>query len=224
MGLWAKGMTMAGLFTLVITAVGRSSEIRGHYMEARTCQVYTGPCFANGEVGLTGKDAVMAWTIETGQHSGVELSGLSVAVVVRSSDTLGHAGLENARALRSIVVVDQAATPTQRQMLIEFAKRQTGQTQRTIESIRAAPFAMELDLLRLEGELRVGNLVQLKARKARPDDCICSNEVAFYPPLAKLEGFVPGVTIDGEVKARQLGRRWSIPSTRSAYLGTFAVP
>ena len=35
----------------------------GNYIEARTCQIYTGPCFANGEVGLTGKDAIMTWQI-----------------------------------------------------------------------------------------------------------------------------------------------------------------
>ena len=81
---------------------------------------------------------------------------------------------------------------------------------------------MKLDIAELTGQLQVGDLVTLNTRKARPGDCICSNESAFYPPLAKLEGFVPGVTIDGEVKARALGTRWSIPNTRTAYLGTFS--
>ncbi|HUG69079.1 MAG TPA: hypothetical protein VMM76_15120, partial [Pirellulaceae bacterium] len=47
---------------LVSSGIARA-EISGHYLETRTCQVYTGPCFANAEVGLAGKEAVMAWRI-----------------------------------------------------------------------------------------------------------------------------------------------------------------
>ena len=31
-----------------------TSSIYGNYVEARTADVYTGPCFANSEVGLDG--------------------------------------------------------------------------------------------------------------------------------------------------------------------------
>ena len=88
---------------------------------------------------------------------------------------------------------------------------------------RHAPFPieMELDNAKLTGNLQVGKLVTLKTRKARPQDCICSNESAYYPPLVKLAGFVPGVTIEGDVSARALGSRWSIPDSRTAYLGKF---
>ena len=30
--------------------------ISGDYLEVRSCDVYTGPCFANSEMGLTGKE------------------------------------------------------------------------------------------------------------------------------------------------------------------------
>src|SRR5205807_3392233 len=38
-----------------------STAIRGQYVEARNCDVWTGPCFANADFNLTGKNAVMAW-------------------------------------------------------------------------------------------------------------------------------------------------------------------
>ena len=47
----------------------------------------------------------------------------------------------------------------------------------------------------------MGEFARLKTRKARHGDCICSNESAYYPPLTKLKGFVPGVTIEGDVGA-----------------------
>lgn len=201
--------------------VTSASEIAGTYIEARTCQVYTGPCFAMGEVGLAGKHAVMSWSIAKGKQADVDLAGLKVAVVVRASDTLGHAGLEDARELESLIIVDQQATPRQRRALVDFVKSHAGKAGRNVASVRMASIDMELDTAELKGSLQAGELVQIKARKARPGDCICSNESAYYPPLAKLEGCVPGVTIEGEVSARGLGSRWSIPDSRTAYLGTF---
>ena len=204
------------------SAITSASEISGTYIEARTCQVYTGPCFANGEVGIAGKHAVMSWSIAKGKHADVDLAGLKVAVIVRSSDTLGFAGLEDARQLKSLIIVDQKATPRQRRALVDFVKSHASKAGRNVSSVRTASIDMELDTVELKGNLRVGDLVQIKARKARPGDCICSNESAYYPPLAQLEACAPGVTIEGEVSARGLGARWSIPDSRTAYLGTFA--
>jgi hypothetical protein len=203
-------------------AIISANDISGTYIEARTCQVYTGPCFAMGEVGLAGKHAVMSWSIAAGQHDDVDLSGLKVAMVVRASGTLGHAGFEDAAELASLILVDQQATPRQRRALVDFAKLHAGKAGRNVANVRMASIDMQLDTVDLTGSLQVGKFVHLKARKARPGDCICSNESAFYPPLAKLNGCVPGVTIEGEVSARGLGSHWSIPDSRTAYLGTFA--
>ena len=89
--------------SIVISSAFGSSPLRGKYVEARTCQVYTGPCFANGEVGSTGKDAIMTWEIERGEVGGVPLSGLGVAVVVKSSHTLGFNGLSDAQTTHAAV-------------------------------------------------------------------------------------------------------------------------
>jgi hypothetical protein len=218
---------MAGVFVLLALvlsplAAWGASSIRGHYLEARTCQVYTGPCFANSEVGLTGKDAVMAWSVSQGQHRGVDLAGLSVVVVVRAAETLAFDGLEDAGALRSMIVVDQKATAKQREALIDFAKEKAGKAGQAVVAVHYAPITMQLDEVELRGHLQAGTCVQLATRKAQPGDCICRNETAYYPPLARVEYFAPGVTVQGDVSAQGLGTRWSIPETRSAYMATFA--
>ena len=64
-------------------------SINGNYIEARTADVYTGPCFANGEVEMAGKEAVFGWKINHGDWHGVNLEGLSVVGVLRSEHTLG---------------------------------------------------------------------------------------------------------------------------------------
>ena len=211
-----------GLATALAAQQTQADPIEGHYLEARTCQVYTGPCFANGEVGLTGKDAVMAWGIDQGSRAGVNLAGLNVVVLVRTSNTLGFLGMEDSDVARSVILVDDTADQRQREALVAFAKAQSGKAGQHVEKVEVVPIHFALDVARLTSQLSAGKSVELRTRKARPGDCICSNEAAYYPPLAKVEHFAPGVTIAGEVTARALGSRWSIPDTRTAYMATIA--
>src|SRR5262249_45466744 len=48
-----------------------STGIHGNYIEARTADVYTGPCFANGEAEEVGREAVFGWQIKGGSYKGV---------------------------------------------------------------------------------------------------------------------------------------------------------
>src|ERR1022692_893625 len=64
-------------------------NIYGNYVEARTADVYTGPCFANAEVGLVGQLAVFGWKVTKGSWQGVDLDGMSVVGVVRAHHMVG---------------------------------------------------------------------------------------------------------------------------------------
>ena len=85
----------------------------------------------------------------------------------------------------------------------------------------SAALEVKLDTAELNGSVRAGKAVELSTRKARKDDCICSNESAYYPPIVPLENFAAGVTIDGSVRARGLGSRWDVPGDRNVYMATF---
>jgi hypothetical protein len=198
-----------------------ADAITGTYLESRTCQVYTGPCFANAETAMAGKEAVMAWNIESGKRGAVDLKGLSVVVVVRGDDMFGHQGLAEPKEVKSAIIVDDKANAEQRDALIAFAKERTGRAGKDVVRVDAAPISMSLDSVELRGELKAGDVVKVATRKVRPGDCICSNEIAFYPPLAQVERFAPGVAIDSEYKGRGLGATWSNPGSRSAYMGEF---
>src|SRR5947209_16947656 len=66
-----------------------AGNVSGNYMEARTADVFTGPCFANGEADINGKEAVLGWKINNGSWKGVNIAGLGVVAVIRSEHTLG---------------------------------------------------------------------------------------------------------------------------------------
>jgi len=198
-----------------------ADSITGTYLETRTCQVYTGPCFANAEMALAGKEGLMAWNIEAGGRDSVDLSGLSVVMVVSGNETLGFRGVEDPPVLKSAIIVDAKATAKQREALIAFAKEHSGRAGKEVIRVDAAPITMSLDSVELRGELKAGDVVKLTTRKAKPTDCICSNESAFYPPLVAVNRFAAGVSIEAEYNGRALGATWSAPDSRSAYMGEF---
>src|SRR2546421_6787817 len=92
----------------VTTAPAAASGLTGQYVEARTCEVWTGPCFANADFNLTGKNALMAWRVEKGSLDGVRLDGLSVVAVVAANNTIG---LPQGGPGRAVLLVDRRATP-----------------------------------------------------------------------------------------------------------------
>jgi hypothetical protein len=210
------------LFVALVVPAVAMADVHGTYIEARTCQVYTGPCFANGEVGLTGHDAVMAWNIEEGQHGDVDLSGLKVVLVVKAEDTIGHEGLTGARPVAAAVMVDEQATQAQRQALVDFARSHAKLSSDKVVRVDAMPINMSLDTTELSGKVEAGDAVKMTTRKARQGDCICKNETAYYPPMVELQNFAPGVTIDSSIRARGLGSRWEAPGNRNVYMATFA--
>ena len=198
-----------------------ADEISGKYMEARTCQVYTGPCFANAEVNLTGKDALMAWNIEDGKHAGVNLAGLSVVMVVAASDTFAFEGVNDPKSMKSAILVDDKATGEQKEALIAFAKEHAVKAGKNVVRVDSAPISMSLDTGSLTGKLQAGKSVKLVTRKAKKGDCICMNEIEYYPPLTQVTNFAAGVATEGEFTGKGLGTTWSVPQSRSAYMGTF---
>ena len=106
-------MRKALLVFTILLAVSAFAQIKGDYVETRSADVYTGQCFANGEVGLVGDEAILAWHIKDGSWDGVSLAGLSVVGAVKAQATLGDPYGKPYPA-KSVLLVDRKATPQQR--------------------------------------------------------------------------------------------------------------
>src|SRR3954453_20128854 len=111
-----------------------AQEIRGDYLETRSADVYTGQCFANGEVNLVGNEAIMGWHVNRGSWDGVPIDGLNVVAVVRAKATLGDPYADPYPA-KSVLVVDEGATPAQRAALENFVHQQTGKLTDNVEKV-----------------------------------------------------------------------------------------
>jgi hypothetical protein len=200
-----------------------SAGIVGDYLEARTADVYTGPCFANGEVNLDGQEAVMAWRVRRGGWQGVELAGLTVVAAIQARGTLGDPFAEPHQA-RSVIVVDERATLEQRQALVSFAQVMGGELLGDVLSVRSAPIEARFDAGPGRASVRAGDLIEARTRPLGHGDHLCGNESVYYPPLSSLDASeaTPAFALANAFRGDALDVTWSTPDKRSAFVGVFA--
>jgi hypothetical protein len=192
----------------------------GTYLEARTADIYTGPCFANSEMNLAGKEATLAWTVERGSFDGVALDGLSVVAVLHASSTLGDP-YGDGKTPRSVMVVDADANEAQRAALLALAHEQAGDLLDDVVAIEILPVEMRV-ADHGSATLQAGDIASLSTRSLHDGDHLCGNEEVFYPPLVDLEHAHPAVTLEHEWRGSGLGRTWKSPHKRSAFVGSFS--
>jgi hypothetical protein len=211
-----------GLFLLSALAVSSSAAVKGDYLEARSADVYTGPCFANSEVGLTGQEAILAWKIHDGDWKGVDLSGLTVVAVVRANATLGDP-YHDPYPARSVLIVDSRANGPQRAALAAFAASMAGDLLDHVVRIETAPIQMTVEHGDLHGAARLvaGNFAQVETRSLCQGDHLCGNESIYYPPLVALVHSMPAFTLASSFSGSGLGEVWKNVDKRSAFVGSF---
>jgi hypothetical protein len=198
-----------------------SSQIKGEYIETRSADVYTGQCFANGEMNLAGDEAILAWHVTEGKWDGADLSGLTVGAAVKAQATLGDPYAQ-AYPAKAVLFVEKSATPRQRQALINFAQEQGGELLRHVVKVMDVPVNMEV--LQQHGgraRLQAGDFVTVETRGIGPKDHLCGNEATFYPPLTETTHAMPAVAMTDEYRGSDLKVSWTLHDKRSAFVGTF---
>lgn len=221
-----KTLSLVTTMLLMISAnAAFAGTITGEYLEARTCDVYTGPCFANAEMALAGKEAVMAWKIEKGTWKDVTIDGLGVALVVKAEGTLGSDGVFPMKPGKTsaVIIVDVSASPEQRDALVAFVKYSAKDLTKNVLNVVAAPIKLENDHLEGKGVFSAGKLASIETRKMKKTDCVCTNELIYYQPLTKVENFSPAYTLRQSYQGEGLNGKWTNNNTRSAFLATFRL-
>jgi hypothetical protein len=201
-------------------------NISGNYIEARTADVYTGPCFANGEVEQVGQEAVFGWKIKNGSWQGVDVTGLSVVGVVRAEHTIGNLA-EPVNRAKAVLIVDEKATAEQRAALQSFAKKQAGDLLKDVIAVAAAPIDFAVENGNIHGgavRLTAGSLAEIKTRAMNAADHVCGNEDVYYEPLTKLDHAMPTYSLENSYQGDDLGAKWHNRLKRSSFVGTFQVP
>ncbi|MEO8658815.1 MAG: DUF1326 domain-containing protein [Bryobacteraceae bacterium] len=199
-----------------------TTQVQGNYVEARTADVYTGACFANSEVDLVGNLAVFGWKINHGTFEGVNVDGMSVVGVVKASSTLGNR-FGSAYPVKSVLIVDDKASPEQQLALRGFAQRMAGDLLQDIVRVELAPIDFTIDgsIHQTKAKLTAGTLATITTRGIGNGDHMCANEITWYDPLTKVDHAMPAVATAHTFRGTGLGTTWSSPDKRSAFVGEF---
>jgi hypothetical protein len=218
-----RTLAVAAIALLTLQATSHAIEIRGQYLEARTCDVYTGPCFANGEMGMAGKEAVLAWKVDEGGWNDTNLEGLSVAVILKADDTLGDDGVfpMKAKRIRSVILVDDQASQTQQLALVDFVKQSVPKLTCDVQKVERTPINFKNDHYTVEGVFKAGDIAEIKTRKLGASDCICTNEMVFFQPLADVRAATPAYSLKQSYNGDDLNAKWRLEGSRSSFLAVF---
>ena len=212
------------LALLLATATPLLAEISGDYLEVRTCDVYTGPCFANAEMGLTGKEAILVWSVRQGEWKNTALDGLKVIAVVKTDDTMGDQRYQP-RTGKAVLVVDAKANSEQREALQDMARSMSGKLIGEVTSVKSVDIASNLGNCAKSGacaQVKAGNLIDITTRCFTDKDHACGNESTYYPPLTEVNGAFPAFTELATFKGTGLNVTFEATGQRSAFLASFS--
>lgn len=228
-----------GVLALVGTGGAGAAEIRGDYLEARTADVYTGPCFSNAEVLIYGDQAVVAWKVTEGTFHGEDLSGLSVAAAIRGTTTFSE---DRPGEARSVLIVDQKATPAQRVALVALAKSLAGERLAHVEAVKTAILSLTVESHPVDSpgtqaasdaahrmpqapyaSFWAPGVAEIATRPLDEGDHFCGNETVAYAPLSKGVDVLPAYTLGHRFRGPELGATWDDPNCRSSFVGHFSM-
>jgi len=215
-----RAISLLGVFGLVssVSLSAGGSSVSGQYVEARTAEIFTGGCIMGSEAETMGKQAVLAWKVDRGSVNGVSLDGLAVVAALSGDVNLGLHEIGGSTAtVRSVLFVDERATPVQRMALASLASDMTKRIG-TIVSVQPAPitFADAGESI----HVATAN-VALDITKEINHDPTCGAQ-QWFTPLASTDHAHMGTTDQNAFTGGSLGTKWSDPNKRSAFFGTFS--
>src|SRR4051812_19232781 len=204
-------------------AANHPPTISGDYLEVRSCDVYTGYCFANSEMGLTGKEGMLVWSVREGTWNGTKLDGLSVLAIIHADGTLGDLKYEP-RSGNAVLIVDDKGDKKQKEALADFARTMAGKLIAKTVAVRSEPIQAKLGVCSKGGcaSVTAGNLVEISTTCLSAKHDVCGNEETYYPPLSKVEGAYPVFTDVATFTGKGLDVTWQISGKRSAFLASFS--
>lgn len=218
-------MTRAALAlaTLLIAAPALAADaptVTGTYVEARTAEVFAGGCIMNSEAETMGKQAVLAWRVDTGRVGGVSIDGLSVVAALSGTHNLGmhEMGGEAPTEVKALMYVDERATQAQRDALVSMATRAIGDL--ALRVVDVQPVAIAFDRSHHAATVQAGDArLDVEAHIHHDPSC---GAMQWFQPLSRGAEAEVGLTRTQVFSGQALGTRWSQRDKRSAFVGTFA--
>jgi hypothetical protein len=205
------------LGTLVLASRAESVSLRGDYVEVRTASVFAGACHYNGEVTTTGRDALMAWNVRSGQWRGVDLTGVRVVAIVSADENLS----DNSVARRSEIIIDNGASHSQAAAMLDALKTRYASSLGKIVAVRSAP--VSFNRTGRTYSVAAGQMATINVEGMANDLCCKMPNLVWYSPLVSLENRKVGYTAKAAYAGNVVSDPWQRGGENSAFYGSFAL-
>ena len=216
-----KNLALSALFltSAMATLSAGPATLNGTYVEARTSEVFAGACVINGEAATTGREALLAWKVDSGRFNGVPLGGLAVVAAISGDANLSvHEIGGDVATTRTALFVDARATEAQRKALVAMVKTLANRVVGTVAEVTPA----SIEFVSGEHDIRVvAKTVRLTVQKEMSHDASCGNK-KWFEPLSSVHHADMGIALENAFSGTSLGTKWSDPNKRSGFFGTFS--
>lgn len=193
-----------------------ANGVRGVYVEARTASVFAGACHYNGELTTAGREAVLAWRVESGSWDGVQLAGVRAVAVVGAEANL----TDTLAARRSELIVDSNASAAQAAALVRAIESAYRAVLGRVFEVRRAPVGFNVEGKSYKVSAHGAAALDVEAM---PDDLCCRMpQMVWYAPLVSVEGRKVGYTRAAAYAGGAAGEAWERAGENSAFYGRFS--
>ena len=215
-----KRSFLATAIVFGLAASASAGPVTGHYVEARTAEVFAGGCIMSSEAETIGRQAVMAWRIDSGAFNGQTLDGLRVVAAVSGDRNLGirEIGGEAPSFVRAVVYVDERADAAQREALTALARSLSRGL--ITEVVQVTPVAIRFDETEEAIAVTAGQSA-LTVKKGVEHGPACG-AMKWFTPFSEVQSPSLGTTLAHEFTGKALDIRWSAPNRKSAFFGAFS--
>jgi hypothetical protein len=207
---------LAGLLLLpCLSEAQPRPSLRGDYVEVRTASVFAGACHFNGELVTTGRDAMMAWNVQSGQWRGTSLAGVRAIAVVTSESNLADKALH-----RSELIIDSGASDAQAGAMVD-ALKETYDALGKVVSVRRAP--IQFEHTGRSYLVSAGEIASLSVEGMPNDECCKMPHQIWYQPLVPLKQRKVGYTKGAQYSGGPVAEGWHRADENSAFYGKFLI-
>ena len=218
---WVLAILLTALAALAssvsLSSRADTSFVRGDYVEVRTASVFAGACHYNGELTTSGRDALMAWNVKSGEWRGVDLAGVRIVAIVSSGANLA----ESNAARSSAIIIGENASDAQSRAMLDALKSRYAASLGKIISVRRGPLSFEHNDQTYK--VTADDFASINI-EVMPDDLCCKMpQLVWYSPLVPLESRKVGYTTKAISTGATVGDPWQTNGENSAFYGSFVL-
>lgn len=205
------------LFALILP-FSLHAQTSGEVLELHSLELYTGGCTASAEAASGGKNLLRVWKIGEGRETGVDLSGLDVAVLQISDTNQIHSEIA---PVQLVIYLPEKASPAQREALCQWVLKQDATFSKASFATRVLPIDYQRSGARVA--LKIGEDIRLETAELGKCETGACGQQLWYEPRSRVTRFEVLFNQHSAIREKDLNLVWNDHGKPTVFLGQFKM-